>query len=328
MINKIMTITALSLFSGLAFLNAQSIWAPTTTIGMGGTQGVGVGTNAPVASLDVRYNCVSGGMATLLVTGNGGFSACGGFPPASFGETFRVRTETSAGVYRNDFIVKSGTGNIGIGLFNPTVRLDLTTGNNNDGIRVTQTGASAAVIGLNSASRNWSLYSTGATSSQGAGHFLIYDQSAGQVRMFFKGNSGTGAFIGINTLNPTANLTLNGNMLIGDPATVTLPGTYGLYVSNGILTSKIKVATVNSTNWADYVFQPGYRLRPLSEVNTFISTNGHLPDVPSATEVQENGVDLLDMNITLLKKVEELTLYILQQEERIKALESHTTTGH
>jgi hypothetical protein len=134
--------------------------------------------------------------------------------------------------------------------------------------------------------------------------------------------------VGIQTNNPTADLTVNGNVLIGDPATVTLPGTYGLYVADGILTSRVRVATVNSANWADYVFQPGYRLRPLSEVNAFISTNGHLPEVPSSAEVEKDGVDLLEMNITLLKKVEELTLYILQQEERIKALESKSTSTH
>jgi hypothetical protein len=320
--SKIITITTLSLLSIATCLNAQSIWAPATTIGLGSTQGVGIGTSTPAGSLDVRYNCVSGGLATLLVTGNSGFLTCGGFPAPTFGETFRVRTETSAGVYRNDFIVKAGSGNIGVGMFNPTVRFDLTTGNNNDGIRVTQTGTSAAYFGLNSASRSWSLYSTGTSNTQGAGHFLIYDQSAGQVRMFFKGNSGPGAFIGINTLNPTANLTLNGNMLIGDPGVVNISTatSYGLYVQNGILTSKVRVATVNSTNWADYVFAPDYHLRPLNEVSSFINANHHLPDVPSAQEVQKDGVDLLQMNILLLQKVEELTLYLIQQQQQIDKL--------
>ena len=303
-------------------LMAQTLYTPTGGVGPSTNQGTGIGTTIPSGSLDVRYNCVNGGLATLLVTGNSGFLTCSGFPAPQFGESFRVRTETSTGVYRNDFVVRASNGNVGIGVLTPFNRLDLTTASNNDGIRITQTGTSAAYLGLNSASRNWSLYSTGTSNTQGAGHFLIYDQSAGQVRMFFKGNSGPGAFIGINTLNPTANLTLNGNMLIGDPGIVNINTTtpYGLYVQNGILTSKIRVATVNSANWADYVFAPGYRLRPLSEVNSFIDTNHHLPDVPSAQQVEQEGVDLLQMNIILLQKVEELTLYLIQQQQQIDEL--------
>lgn len=74
---------------------------------------------------------------------------------------------------------------------------------------------------------------------------------------------------------------------------------------------------VDANNWPDYVFTPSYNLKPLSEVKTFIQTNGHLPNVPSAEEVKEKGVNLAENDKVLLEKVEELTLYLIQLEERL-----------
>jgi hypothetical protein len=74
----------------------------------------------------------------------------------------------------------------------------------------------------------------------------------------------------------------------------------------------------------DYVFQPDYQLMPLSELRTYVNTNSHLPNVPSAKEFEANGVDLGELNRLLLEKTEELTLYILQLEDRIKSLEETT----
>ncbi|WP_425098151.1 hypothetical protein [Tropicibacter sp. S64] len=71
-------------------------------------------------------------------------------------------------------------------------------------------------------------------------------------------------------------------------------------------------------NVPDYVFGPEYTLRPLSEVKAFIEANSHLPEVPSAAQIAENGLDMTGMQMTLLKKVEELTLYTLEQESIIR----------
>ncbi|MDO6746270.1 hypothetical protein [Gilvimarinus sp. 1_MG-2023] len=72
----------------------------------------------------------------------------------------------------------------------------------------------------------------------------------------------------------------------------------------------------------DYVFEPNYVLRPLAEVADFVETNQHLPEVPSAADVARDGLDMTGMQMTLLKKVEELTLYTLAQEEMITELRS------
>ncbi|HXC05018.1 MAG TPA: hypothetical protein VNZ86_09725, partial [Bacteroidia bacterium] len=136
------------------------------------------------------------------------------------------------------------------------------------------------------------------------------------------------AMVGINTPSPTAQLTVNGNTLIGDPSVVTLPAGYKLYVQTGILTEKLRVSVVNSSTWADYVFGEKYALPSLNEVANYIRTNKHLPGVPSAQEVEKNGVDMVEMDAVLLKKVEELTLYILEQNKRIENLENQVKEKH
>lgn len=73
----------------------------------------------------------------------------------------------------------------------------------------------------------------------------------------------------------------------------------------------------------DYVFYKDYKLKTLEEVQQFINEFGHLPNIPSAKEMETDGVKLKEMNMKLLEKIEELTLYILEQEKRIKALEKN-----
>jgi hypothetical protein len=117
----------------------------------------------------------------------------------------------------------------------------------------------------------------------------------------------------------TGDLRVQGNTTIG-PVTST-PAGYSLYVANGILTEKVKVAIKTSANWADYVFDKKYQLMPLSKVENYIQQNRHLPGIPSAAEVVKEGIDLAEMNAKLLAKVEELTLYIMIQDKRSNAQE-------
>ena len=75
---------------------------------------------------------------------------------------------------------------------------------------------------------------------------------------------------------------------------------------------------VVETGWADYVFEKDYSLKTLSEVNAFIERNGHLPGVPSAKEVESNGLEVGDMSRVFMEKIEELTLYTIDQDERLR----------
>lgn len=72
---------------------------------------------------------------------------------------------------------------------------------------------------------------------------------------------------------------------------------------------------------ADYVFHPSYNLMPLHEVEQYVITNSHLPEIPSAAEVSKNGLSLGEMQNKLLQKIEELTLYVIEQDKKIERLE-------
>ena len=74
--------------------------------------------------------------------------------------------------------------------------------------------------------------------------------------------------------------------------------------------------------WSDYVFKPDYNLMPLKNVEKFIQTQGHLPGIPSEKEVHKTGVNIGEMQVKLLEKVEELTLHIIEQDKRISEQEN------
>ncbi len=106
----------------------------------------------------------------------------------------------------------------------------------------------------------------------------------------------TSGNVGIGSQNPDTKLTVNGAI-------------------------KTKEVIVTNTIPADYVFKPGYRLRPLNEVAAYIKQHRHLPEIPSEAEVREKGVGLGAMQAKLLAKIEELTLHMIQAEERNNRLE-------
>lgn len=98
--------------------------------------------------------------------------------------------------------------------------------------------------------------------------------------------------VGIGTSSPTEKLSVNGK----------------------IRAQEIKVETAN---WPDYVFAQDYTLEPLEETEKHIKEKGHLPGIPSAEEVKANGVDLGEMNSKLLRKIEELTLHLIEKEKEL-----------
>ncbi|MFC2137320.1 LamG domain-containing protein [Bacteroidota bacterium] len=93
---------------------------------------------------------------------------------------------------------------------------------------------------------------------------------------------------------------------------------YNLTVQGKIVTDEVKVTL---EYWPDFVFGNNYNLMPLDEVENYITINNHLPNIPSEKEVISNGVNLAEMNASLLQKIEELTLYLIEQNNRIEELE-------
>jgi hypothetical protein len=96
----------------------------------------------------------------------------------------------------------------------------------------------------------------------------------------------------------------------------------GLSVGKPVVATGFKVADINTTNWIwpDYVFSSDYKLKSLTDVEKFIQENKHLPEVPSAEAIEQNGFDLVQMDAKLLQKIEELTLYMIELKKENEAL--------
>jgi hypothetical protein len=83
-----------------------------------------------------------------------------------------------------------------------------------------------------------------------------------------------------------------------------------------------KEIEVKTDVWADFVFKPDYKLMPLNELESFIKENNHLPNIPTEAEVKADGINVAEMNAKLLQKVEELTLYVIEQQKQIEELKN------
>ena len=196
----------------------------------------------------------------------------------------------------NALVLGNGV-NVGIGTDSPLVRLHLTSGiNGQSGLRLENlTSATPASLTASSA--------------------LTVDPQGNVVL-----GAITGSLWQQTTEGYTQSISSKG-VLIGNPAMLT-PAGYSLFVSDGILTEKVKVAIQNSADWADNVFAANYRLRSLADTKRYIDQHGHLPGIPSADEVVANGVDLGRINAQLLAKIEELTLHLIYLEKRVHTLET------
>ncbi len=112
-------------------------------------------------------------------------------------------------------------------------------------------------------------------------------------------------------------LTGTGNLGIG---TTDTKG-YKLGVNGAAIATSMTVKLY--ANWPDFVFAKTYGLRPLAEVESYIQAHSHLPEVPSAAQVAKEGINLGEMDATLLKKIEELTLYLIEQNKKLEEQNKH-----
>lgn len=148
----------------------------------------------------------------------------------------------------------------------------------------------------------------------GPGKFLISNSlGSSALATFIIDNNRN---VGIGQINPAHKLDVAGDMsatqiLIGVASTTpsTSYSNYKLAVGGKAIAEEFVIKL--QTNWPDYVFEDTYKLPSLLEVERYIRENKHLPELPSAQEVQQNGLTLGEMNALLLKKIEELTLYVI-----------------
>jgi len=139
---------------------------------------------------------------------------------------------------------------------------------------------------------------------------LLFDHNNGGVSpdgLTVAACDGVSFSTGSNSRNERMRINSEGNVGIG-----TILPKSKLDVAGTITATEIKV---ESTGGADFVFQDGYQLKSLEEVKQFVQKNKHLPDIPSAKQMEEEGVGLAEMNRLLLQKVEELTLYLIEVKQ-------------
>lgn len=300
---------------------------------------VGINTDNAKATLEVYK---SGGASTVRVhSGYTNMSANIDFFTGARGTSnefhmgsIRARKNSTSNIGRLQFQVKNGSSTntvlnlehdkVGINQFTPQAELD-----------VYRRTAGTAIIRLQGGGNGWNaarmeFWSDPRSSSSEwrPGYISSTDNGSFTGGLAFYVN-GSGSSQRTNAVEVMR--LVNGKVGIG----TTLRGVdaehldgYKLFVTEGIKTEKIRVQLAAS-RWADYVFAKDYHLRPLNEVADFIKQNKHLPDVPSAAEVGKKGIDLGQMDATLLRKIEELTLYMLalkkqneQLQKRIEKLEN------
>jgi hypothetical protein len=206
------------------------------------------------------------------------------------------------------------SGNVGVGTINPRARFDIGYDISNhqlgsvlgrlsegDG---TGEGTFLGVRGFTTTTSGGDAYKS----------FALEHSFYGKINNsinFFRGGDVEGGFIAFNTNKNLERMRIDGDGNIGIGTTAPKEK---LSVNGKIRAHEIKVETAN---WPDYVFAKDYALPSLKETEKHIQEKGHLPGIPSAAEVKSSGIDLGEMNAKLLKKIEELTLYLIEQNKRL-----------
>jgi hypothetical protein len=207
--------------------------------------------------------------------------------------TFGVVSD--AGV-ENGIHIQRASGNVGIGTVTPEAKLTV-----NGGIKTSSSSYRAFTANIvngyttidlteNNSRRAFMGYAVGGSNSYAT--FGVVDDAGVENGIHIQRSSGN---VGIGTTVPKAKLAVNGDLFA----------------------KKIKVTT---TDWPDFVFHDNYKLPALQEIEKYIVKHKHLPDIPSAKEVEMDGVDLGEINKKLLQKIEELTLHLIQQQKDLEEL--------
>ncbi|MEL6558803.1 MAG: hypothetical protein AAFQ94_11510 [Bacteroidota bacterium] len=272
-----------------------------------GTNGnVGIGTSEPGQVLDLERN--TNGSAFLEVTNtNNGTNA------------------------RRGIILGNGTEGNAVSLFSTSANYNPVPSWANSGVLSTQSQLSNGIIvrttagdvrfqpggAVDKASINQSGKLSLVNNKGALGDILsLYGDRFDQGNMYGFGIETNGGILYSKAVSGY-NWYVNNNADQGSSAMMKL-NENALEVDGKVRAEEVKVEVIN---WSDFVFYPDYQLRSLSEVEKFIDDNQHLPDIPSEQEVLENGIELSKMNAKLLQKIEELTLYLIEQNKKIEELE-------
>jgi len=237
--------------------------------------------------------------------------------------TFAASTDITA------MTLSQTTGNVGIGTTSPSTALqlgDFSNGSSNNQLLIPGTYNFEQVrlgqIGNGNSALEF-VNHTGVSPSYGIKFLVDIDGGAPGLQLQYAPSTTSYALLSYTT---GLYMNLSGNVGIG-----TINPDTKLAVQGTIHSTEVKVDL--HVPVPDYVFKPDYKLTNLSEVKAYVDKNHHLPEIPSAKQIAKDGLNLGEMNTKLLKKVEELTLYLIEkdkqlsaQEVRLKKIESKLNT--
>lgn len=209
-----------------------------------------------------------------------------------------------------DLLTVLRSGNVGIGTNTPSSPLEL--------YKISSSGSSitplleltnSMVEPASGDGQSIEFHNLWASSSPRAGIEMRYIGSYTDSSLAFRTRSGS-------NYNESMLIDNNGNVGIG-----TLTPTHKLSVNGTILAKEVIV----ESGWSDFVFDRGYYLRPLRDVETHIQDHGHLPDVPSAATVEAEGLSVGEAQKIMMQKIEELTLYMIEKDKQVAALQARVS---
>ncbi len=283
------------------------------------TGNAGIGTTSPNAPLQVNGNSngftgsrnsialnnVTGASNEITFVHNGTVKwELGSDINSNGGNNFYLYKAAPSGSF--PFFVAEN-GNVGIGTQQPGQKLDVS-----GSIRIpigSSTIFDGGADGSSIRQDNGGSFNMNASTSGGGNGNIVLNAASGRG-LYLNFSSGTNTFFCNGASGITGVIQSNGSMGIG----TTDPRGYKLAVAGSAIAESVTVKL--QSQWPDYVFKPAYALRSINQTASYIKSNGHLPDMPSAEEIKEKGVDVGEMLKLQTKKIEELTLYLIDNAKR------------
>jgi len=275
-----------------------SVGAATNAFYVNGSGNVGIGTTAPTYLLSVGGNSTSmnGGQQSVLYSPTSTSGLYGG----SVSQVIANPAASSSGVYYAIYGESGDNAGVTSNLTSASALISV-----GGGIVHRGTGTITGSVGFYAAppavpnggtiTTAYGLFVAGLKNTGVTNSYGIY-QSSATDKNYFAGN------VGIGTVD-------NASWQLAT-------STYKLAINGSAIATQMVVKL--QTNWPDYVFKKDYRLPALQEIKTYIDQNHHLPEVPSEQQIAKDGLNLGEMNKLLVKKVEELTLYLIEKDEKEK----------
>lgn len=280
--------------------------------------GVGIGTQTPVAPLDVK---VAGDSVVIYNKGDNRMAIQSYIDGHWLDRATYTPSETR-------LLLQPDGGNVGVGTADPATTLDVKgtfTARDSSGNAKLKTGSNVIVVadavgdsefGFKIERNGWIGFCSYLTNGAYGG----LSQNGDKGILFSDGQIDTGSFIIAPWNSTSGGIKIKSNGYIG----INTNNTPERLTVNGKVKSKGFIT--DTSNWSDYVFNKDYKLPTLTEVEQHIAKNGHLPGIPSEKEVMANGVDLGDMQVKLLAQIEQLTLHMIAHQKAIDALQQENAS--